>query len=274
MNSRMILLMLMLDAFASASVPAAQVDSQRTVRVGTPDSEPDPAVVGPVDPGDLDRAQTPGNVGDPTLEVRMEKDVYELGEPIELNTRLNRRDKSGVEGADVRVIVDDKRTIQLSRKVTGQNGEYVAPLDDTPGEHNLEVYADAVIDGNSVHRATSYFYVVANGNVRVRDHGRVRIDATTVRVPLELTVKAHGYYQVAGTLVAQGTTVAYADVGAFIDPGEDTVDLTFNRADLIEPGPYKLRAVTVTQYGPGGRQIATAPRQVGEAFDVPRARAR
>lgn len=257
-----------------APLPAAEIKSRQTARVGTPETAPDPVVLGPVDPGDLDRAQTPVNVGDPVLEVRMEKDVYEVGEPIELNTRLNRRDKSGVEGADVRVIVDDKRTINLSRKVKGQKGEYVARLDDTPGEHNLEVYADVVIDGNSVHRATSYFYVVANGNVRVKDHGRVRIDATTVRVPLELTVKAHGYYQIAGTLVAQGTTVAYADLGAFIDPGKDTVDLTFNRADLVEPGPYTLRAVTVTQYGPGGRQIATAPRQVGEPFDVPRPRAR
>jgi hypothetical protein len=256
-----------------APAPAAEIKSQQTARVGTPETAPDPVVRGPVDPGDLDRAQTPSNVGDPVLEVRMEKDVYEAGEPIELNTRLNRRDKSGVEDADVRAIVDDKRTIKLARKVKGQKGEYVAPLDDTPGEHNLEVYADAVVDGTSVHRATSYFYVVANGNVRVKDHGRVRIDATTVRVPLELSVTAHGYYTIDGTLVARGIIVAYAKTGAFIEPGEDTVDLTFNRADLVESGPYALRAVTVTQSGPSGRQIATAPRQVGEPFDVPRPRA-
>jgi hypothetical protein len=257
-------------ALLALPATAAEIRSTKTMRVGEPVQSHQHVVVhGKVDPHDLGRADTPADAGDPTLDVEMDALVVEAGETPRVTARLRRANQRPV--TDANVAVDDDRH---SRKAVHRgNGEYVADLDGTPGEHTVDVTADAVIDGNSVHRALSYTYEVATGRVRVLGLGPTRQDSTTLHVPLELRCTEKGFFQFEGMLVSGGTAVARAQTTAWVWPGgEQGVELTFNIADLVEPGPYTLSDVTVIQFGPGGPQVATAPAVVGKPIAVGRAR--
>ena len=239
-------------------------------------------VRGAADPHDLLAPPgKPTDAGDPVIEVWTDTMVVEAGETPRITTRVRRADGRPVTNATV--VVDDAdppddppgytRPPQGSHKATHRgNGEYVAELDATPGEHTVVVNADAVVDGTSIHRGIGYSYEVATGRVRVTGLGPTRQDATTLHIPLELACTEKGFFQFEGVLVSNGIMVARAQSTAWVMPGDERgVELRFNLGDLVERGPYALSDVTVIQYGAhgvAGSQIATSPAQVGNQIAV------
>jgi hypothetical protein len=146
------------------------------------------------------------------------------------------------------------------------HGQSVVVLDNTPGEHFLTIAADA----GKVHRQTTLSYTVATGTVKVTDVGKPRTDGVMVAVPLIVTATRPVYVTITATLAAKDTAVAHAQVGAWIDAGVSTLDLTFRQADLVEPGPYRvvhvMAMVTDSQAGP---EMAAVPDHVGQPFMLP-----
>ncbi|MGH3055495.1 MAG: hypothetical protein ACRDL7_11020, partial [Gaiellaceae bacterium] len=219
---------------ALVALPAVAAEVASTARVGVPIQHHRGIVRGGIDPADLGSMQTPRDLGDPILEVEMDKLVYELGETPTITVRMKRADHSGVENADVAADTDDKRQHRLTHR---GKGEYTGALDNTPGEHSVVVNADAVVNGNSVHRAVAYSYEVATGHLQVLGLGPTRQDATYLYVPLTLRCTANGFYRFQGTLVNTDTVVAYSETSAGLMPGREAgIEMRFALADLVEPG--------------------------------------
>ena len=246
---------------------AAEVRSTETARIGEPVRSRRVVVRGAVDPADLADARTPRDAGDPMIEVEMDKDVYEANEHPTIIVRVKRANQQVVDNASV-AVDDDQRSHHATHR---GNGEYVAVLDGTPGEHVVDVTADAVIDGTSVHRAVGYSYAVATGHLQILGVGPLRQDDTYLYVPLVVRCTANGFYQFQGTLVAKGTVVAYSQTTASVTAGDNSgMELRFALVDLVEPGPYTLSNVIVQESNPSGQWFATSLTEVGPPFNVRR----
>ncbi len=238
---------------------AATVLSSDSARVGQPDVKPNTQSVGKVDVLNFDPEAPQAKEHDPLLTISLDHAIYQPREPVVVRVKLHRKDGTAVPGADIKAVTDDRK----QARVTGPT----ADLDNTPGEHTVEVIADAVINGESVHRSATQTYIVATGLVRIKDVGTVARQGDAVIVPLILEVDQNGTYQVEATLVSQKTRVAYAIVSAQLRGPVDEVPLTFPVVDLVEPGPYLVRHVQVMRGGPDGPQTAAWTESVGKPFN-------
>jgi hypothetical protein len=252
------------------------------VRIGAPLSgfSQDGSITADSDPDQLG-AVPASPVADPVLDISLPKLMFDAGDPVVLATHLHTRAGTDVDGGDVTVIdqfskSNDPHT-QFKKPMKGQaqgHGKHAIVLDNAPGEHFLTVSSDAVINGNSVHRAIGYSYVVSTGSVKFIDVGTPRSEGESFIVPLKvICTKPGGEYAFISAVLASGqTAVARSDVGVNLKPGASTVDMPFNYADLVESGPYRLVEVFARESDPMlGPQLAAAPRAVGKPFDGLRA---
>jgi hypothetical protein len=231
-------------AAAFAAAANAQMLKTDHQRIGTPDTPMPHTVRSAADVADLDGLHSPIDAFDPVLEAELDSPsgTYGYGAQPQVTVRLKRPDGSLMAGA---VYADDPHDGSHRSAQRGKGGEYTLALDNTPGEHVVDVSADVVRHGNSTHRGVSLYYEVGTGRVTLVDIGPPRQDATTLYVPLVLNVAVPERYTFAGTLTAHGIVVASATTTAVVGPGVD-VDLQFALADLVEPGPYRLTSVLVT----------------------------
>lgn len=262
-------------ALAAAVAAQAQVTSSVTGRVGTPLTQGATTITGSVDP----QAALAGNqspAADPVLDVSLPKQDFEPGETIVLTTHLHTRAGADVDG-DVHVMDTTARNdghtqMKQHPMVKAQpkgHGRHTVVLDNTPGEHTIAVESDAVVNGNSLHRMTSHYYVVATGKVKVLGVDKVSttVDGMLV-VPVKVVSTEREYVSVQGVLASGNTAVAQAKVGVQLDKGATTVPLTFRLADLVEPGPYRLVNVVAMMGSDLGPELAAAPGTVGQPFNV------
>ena len=257
---------------AAVAAPA-QVTSSVTGRVGTPLTQGATTITGSVDP----QAALAGNqspAADPVLDVSLPKQDFEPGELIVLSTHVHTLGGADVDGdvyvQDTTTLSGGKRRLHPSVKAqTKGRGRHTLVLDNTPGEHMLGINSDAVIGGNSVHRTTSHYYVVATGKVKVLGIDKVSTTANgMVVVPVKVVSTEREYVSVQGVLASGNTAVAQAKVGVQLDKGATTVPLTFRLADLVEPGPYRLVNVVAMMGSDLGPELAAAPGAVGQPFNV------
>ncbi len=228
-------------------------------------------ITGEVDP-QVAAAGNQSPAADPVFDVTLPKQDFDAGEPITLTTHLHTLAGADIDGGTVTIVDRDKSLRERSR-AKGQaqgHGRHTLLLDTTPGEHTIIVESDAVVSGQSVHRATTHFYVVADGTVKVIGIDKVSTTAGgLVIVPVKVVSRARGHLTLAGVLAAGGTAVAQAQVGVQLDKGASTVPLTFQLADLVEPGPYRLVDVTASiGIGVADDVLAAAPGTVGQPFNV------
>ena len=275
-NMRSLTMIATLIAALALPAGAAEIISQGTARTGVPE----PARVqshSEIDPAEMAQPQSPKR--DVILSVEMEKYVYEKGEAPTLRAKLHKRDGTLIDDAKITVVLDanstagDPKPRQEQTPMRKSGDHYETTLPGTPGDHEVEVYADAVMGGTSVHRSATMTYGVGTGAVTVLGRGEPVSDGERLIVPLNVRVNVWGVYQIDATLAANGKRIAATMVTVRAAAGDDTVPLTFNRADLVEPGPYRLRTVQVIHSGPGpdgvaGVAMATAPGEVGTPFEV------
>ncbi|HVO25034.1 MAG TPA: hypothetical protein VMW56_15535 [Candidatus Margulisiibacteriota bacterium] len=244
-------MLILLVAFCAAPAFAGATPHATTTRVGAPLT---PTQLTLTDYTGMD-APAPGTSpsGDPAFDVTLPKLAYDAGEPVILTTHL-RGHAGDIDGGTV--TIEDEHGGPVRHGKPQGNGHHTVVLDASPGEHFVVVSSDAVVGGNSVHRATSYHYVVANGHVKIAVEAP-HVSADTLLVPLTLTAKQAGLVSVSATLATTTTAVARADASVQLDRGTTTVDLPFPHADLVEPGPYRLVNVTVHDTDPReGEQLA------------------
>ena len=227
-----------------AGTAGAQMLKTDHMRLGVPDTPMPHTVRSAADPADMDGLHTPTNAFDPVLEAELDSpsSTYGYGVHPQLTVRLKRTDGSLMAGDVYTVDPHDKGHRKGQR---GPNGEYTVALDNTPGEHFVDVNGDVLVNGTSTHRGVGLYYEVGTGRVTVVDGGATRQDATTLYVPLVLNVTVPERYTFGGTLTAHGVVVASATTTAVVAPGVP-VELQFALSDLVEPGPYRLTSVVVT----------------------------
>jgi hypothetical protein len=260
---------------AQAGTPP-QVIQTSTARVGSPmrpDAWGPTSTRAAVNPDDAQGAQSPAD--DPVLEATLPKLLFDAGEPVDLSISLQSRTGGGIEGADIGVEDEytrkslDRRSHGRRQTATSQgHGQYHVTLDNSPGEHTLTIRGTATFRGHTVHRATSSSYTVASGAVTIVGMGKVRIKGPMVVVPLYVTCRQAGYVSISATIANKDSLVANVQVGAFLDAGASTVDLTFRQADLVEPGPYQLVKVMAMVSDDQGGTLAAALNMVGHPFNV------
>lgn len=248
---------LCLCAFAAHAGPP-QVTQGSTNRIG-----------GPLKPWKFARDRQPGPAANPlVLDASLPKQFFDAGEPIVLTVTFVDGTVT-VSDEYTRNEVDDPKAPQVIKATAKGRNTYVATLDMSPGKHTLTIDGDAVFNGRPLRGHDSQVYTVATGAVRITDVGKVRSDGATIAVPLLITSTKGAYVNITGTLVAGNTEVARADVGAQIDVGASSIDLTFRQADLVEPGPYRLTKVMAMVPAPtGGADLAAAVENVGHPFNI------
>lgn len=244
------------------------------VRLGTPLGNPNAGV--PISVG-IAADQPPGHQPSPdtvVLDVQLPKMYFDAGEPVVLTTHLHTRGGVDMDGGDM--AVDDSVVAgpmdhdeQQKGRKHGQakgNGQHQAALDNSPGEHNLTVWRDAVdAHGNSVHQAVAGFYVVATGEITFLDVGSVHPVGDLLVVELKAR-STGGVFVVSATLASGPIAVARAETQVQLSPGKATIELPFAKADIVEAGPYRL--VDVMAHGGMGLGMAAAPHDIGEPFQA------
>jgi len=270
---------LMVVGACALAYAAPTVLSATTTRLGGPLADLDPQLtVSDAVGNGQDPAQRTSPPGDPVLDVSLPKQLYNAGEPVVLTTHLHGA-AGDIDGAVITVedahgLSGDTRAHYPDTVRHGQavgQGRHTTQLDTTPGEHVITVSADAVVNGNSVHRSTTHAYTVADGHVKVIDVGTPYVTTDDVlHVPLKLVCTAGtAWVKVSAVLASGPTAVARADVSANVQAGAAVVDLPYRHADLVEPGPYRIVRVVVEDSDERmGPQLAAAADAVGQPFNV------
>jgi hypothetical protein len=255
----------------AASVALAQ-HGGNCVRLGTPLLH-QASVAASIDTNPAEQAT------DAVLEVSLPKVYYDAGEPVLLDTHLRTRRGGDLDGGDV--TVDDQHVnadpFDLGhpgkQKQKGQargHGRHTVSLDNAPGMHSI-IVNEAGRDGSGhpIKRGYPLTYVVATGELQFLDVTGTRPVDDALAVTLKVKTRAEGIFTISATLASGSTAVAEATRQVTIDhPGVSTVDLFFQTADIVEPGPYRLVNVLANGGDTGPAALAAAPHDVGRSFNA------
>jgi hypothetical protein len=240
------------------------------VRLGVPLSTPSNVVSVTADPNTPGRQSSPDDV---VLDVQLPKLYFDAGEAVTLTAHLHTRGGTDIDTADV-AVEDEVRAGPLEqgaskgrRKGRAQgHGRHAVSLDTSPGEHYVIVYADAVVNGTSVHRGVQTTYLIATGHLRFLDVGSPHPVGELLVVPLNVVAPHGGDFVIAATIASGQTAVAQATTQVTLEPGASTVELPFAQQDMVEPGPYRL--VDVKAHGGESGGLVAVPQAVGQPFQA------